>query len=31
MEHKFFKHTELPDELNAFDSDIILEWAEGKA
>ena len=31
MEHKFFKHTELPDELNAFDSDIILEWAAGKA
>ena len=31
MEHKFFKYTELPEELNAFDSDIILEWAAGKA
>lgn len=30
MEHRFFKHTELPADLNKFDSDIILEWAEGK-
>ena len=31
MEHRFFKHTELPGELNGYDSDIILEWAAGKA
>ncbi len=31
MEHRFFKHTELPADLNKFDSDIILEWAAGKA
>ena len=31
MEHKFFRYTELPEELNVFDSDIILEWAAGKA
>ena len=30
MEHRFFKHTGLPDELNDFDSDIILEWAVEK-
>ena len=29
-EHRFFKHTELPADLNKFDSDIILEWAAGK-
>ncbi len=29
-EHRFFKYSELPDDLNAFDSDIILEWAEKK-
>ena len=28
MEHRFFKHTELPDKLNKFDADIILEWAD---
>ena len=31
MEHRFFKHAELPGELNGYDSDIILEWAAGKA
>ena len=31
MEHRFFKHTELPGELNGYDSDIILEWAAEKA
>ena len=31
MEHRFFKYTELPENLNKFDSDIILEWAAGKA
>ncbi|MBR1441860.1 MAG: NUDIX domain-containing protein [Lachnospiraceae bacterium] len=31
MEHRFFKHTELPADLNKFDSDIILEWAAEKA
>ena len=31
MEHRFFKHTELPGALNGYDSDIILEWAAGKA
>ena len=30
MEHRFFKHTELPADLNKFDSDIILEWASRK-
>jgi len=30
MEHRFFKHTELPSDLNKFDADIILEWADRK-
>ena len=30
MEHRFFGKSELPDDLNRFDRDIILEWAEGK-
>ena len=27
LEHRFFKKTELPDNLNQYDKDIILEWA----
>ena len=27
VEHRFFKKTELPDNLNRYDKDIILEWA----
>ncbi|MCR5031916.1 MAG: GNAT family N-acetyltransferase [Lachnospiraceae bacterium] len=27
MEHRFFKKTELPENLNRYDKDIILEWA----
>ena len=27
MEHRFFKKTELPDNLNRYDKDIIMEWA----
>ena len=30
MEHRFFGKSKLPDDLNRFDRDIILEWAEGK-
>ena len=29
-EHRFFKYTELPNDLNRFDADIILEWADRK-
>ena len=28
IEHRFFKYSELPDDLNRYDSDIILEWAD---
>ena len=27
VEHRFFKRTELPDNLNKYDKDIILDWA----
>ena len=27
MEHRFFKRSELPENLNRFDKDIILDWA----
>lgn len=30
MEHRFFKKTELPTNLNRYDKDIILEWAGRK-
>ena len=30
MEHRFFKKLELPENLNRFDRDIILDWAEHK-
>ena len=29
MEHRFFRKNELPDNLNKFDEDIILDWAKG--
>ena len=28
IEHRFFKKTELPENLNKYDRNIILEWAE---
>lgn len=28
VEHRFFKRTELPDNLNKYDKDIILDWAK---
>ena len=31
MEHCFFKRSELPDNLNKYDKDIILEWADRNA
>ena len=31
MEHRFFKRSELPDNLNKYDKDIILEWADRNA
>jgi len=30
MEHRFFKRSELPENLNRFDKDIILDWANRK-
>ena len=30
MEHRFFKKNELPENLNRFDKDIILDWANRK-
>ncbi|MBP5222247.1 MAG: NUDIX domain-containing protein [Lachnospiraceae bacterium] len=30
MEHRFFRRDELPQELNRYDADIIMEWAERK-
>ena len=30
MEHRFFKRSELPGNLNRFDKDIILDWANRK-
>ncbi len=30
VEHRFFKKFDLPDNLNRYDKDIILEWAERK-
>ena len=30
MEHRFFKRSELPSNLNRFDKDIILDWANRK-
>lgn len=27
MEHRFFKRSELSENLNRFDKDIILDWA----
>ena len=30
MEHRFFKKSEIPDNLNKYDKDIILEWAGRK-
>ena len=31
MEHRFFKMSELPGNLNKYDKDIILEWADRNA
>ncbi len=30
LEHRFFHKSELPENLNGYDRDIILEWADGK-